>query len=61
MGLPTVAGPGEGGEVGDDEKPLPEGWTKNWSNTWKKNYYFNGKTGKQIWDHPSSVADFRGG
>lgn len=24
MGLPTVAGPGEGGEVGDDEKPLPE-------------------------------------
>ena len=51
MGLPTVAG-----DAGGDEKPLPEGWTKNFSNTWKKDYYFNAKTGKQIWDHPSTLA-----
>jgi hypothetical protein len=36
----------------DNDEPLPEGWSKHYSNTWKKPYYFNKKTGKQVWEHP---------
>jgi hypothetical protein len=36
----------------DNDEPLPEGWSRHYSNTWKKDYYFNKKTGKQVWEHP---------
>ncbi|MGB1597754.1 MAG: hypothetical protein ACPIOQ_33680 [Promethearchaeia archaeon] len=35
---------------------LPEGWSKHWSNSWKKHYWFNSKTGKQSWEHPGAGA-----
>jgi phosphorylated CTD-interacting factor 1 len=35
-----------------EEGELPEGWTKHYSNSWKKHYYFNSKTGKQSWEPP---------
>ncbi len=33
---------------------MPEGWSKHYSKTWKKPYYFNKKTGKQVWEHPGT-------
>ena len=36
----------------DNGEPLPEGWSKHYSNTWKKPYYFNKTTNKQVWEHP---------
>jgi hypothetical protein len=38
----------------DNDEPLPVGWSKQYSNTWKKPYYFNIKTGKQVWEHPGT-------
>ena len=35
------------------EEPLPPGWSKHWSNTWKKNYWFHAKSGKQSWEPPT--------
>mmetsp|Transcript_50749 Transcript_50749/g.101806 ORF Transcript_50749/g.101806 Transcript_50749/m.101806 type:complete len:294 (-) Transcript_50749:54-935(-) len=32
---------------------LPPGWSKHYSNTWKKHYWFNSKTGKQSWEPPA--------
>ena len=40
----------------EDDEVLPEGWSKHYSNTWKKHYYHNKKTGKQMWEHPSKAA-----
>uniref|UniRef100_A0A7S0E0P7 WW domain-containing protein n=1 Tax=Hanusia phi TaxID=3032 RepID=A0A7S0E0P7_9CRYP len=34
------------------EESLPPGWSKHWSNTWKKHYWFNSKTGEQSWEPP---------
>ena len=36
------------------DDPLPPGWSKHWSNTWKKHYWFHAKSGKQSWDPPSA-------
>lgn len=38
--------------MGDGEDELPDGWTKHYSNSWKKHYYFSSKTGKQSWEAP---------
>jgi len=35
---------------------LPPGWTKHWSNSWQKHYWFNTKTGKQSWEHPGAAG-----
>ena len=35
------------------EESLPPGWSKHWSNTWKKNYWFHAKSGKQSWEPPT--------
>ncbi len=35
------------------EEHLPPGWSKHWSNTWKKNYWFHAKSGKQSWEPPT--------
>ena len=40
----------------EEEEALPEGWSKHYSNTWKKHYYHNKKTGKQMWEHPGNAA-----
>ena len=32
---------------------LPPGWTKHWSKTHNRPYYFNKSTGKQTWDLPA--------
>jgi len=37
-----------------EDPPLPDGWTKHWSNTWKKHYWFDSKTGKQSWEAPTT-------
>ena len=42
------------------DDPLPPGWSKHWSNTWKKHYWFHAKSGKQSWD-PPSVSDAAAG
>mmetsp|Transcript_34847 Transcript_34847/g.82928 ORF Transcript_34847/g.82928 Transcript_34847/m.82928 type:complete len:296 (-) Transcript_34847:137-1024(-) len=39
-----------------EDAPLPPGWSKHYSNTWKKNYWFNSKTGKQSWEPPAPEA-----
>mmetsp|Transcript_18778 Transcript_18778/g.61681 ORF Transcript_18778/g.61681 Transcript_18778/m.61681 type:complete len:265 (+) Transcript_18778:113-907(+) len=36
------------------EEPLPAGWSKHWSKTHNKPYYFNRSTGKQSWELPSN-------
>ena len=33
-----------------------QGWSKHFSNTWKKHYYFNARTGKQSWEFPDASA-----
>jgi hypothetical protein len=38
-----------------EDPPLPDGWTKHWSNTWKKHYWFDSKTGKQSWEAPTAA------
>jgi len=38
------------------DEELPEGWTKHFSNSWKRHYYFNSKTGKQSWEHPNKMG-----
>ena len=40
----------------DADSPLPPGWTKHWSNSWQKHYWFNTKTGKQSWEHPGTAG-----
>jgi hypothetical protein len=35
---------------------LPPGWTKHWSNSWQKHYWFNTKTSKQSWEHPGAAG-----
>ena len=42
--------PAEGG--GGSER-VPPGWTKHWSKTHNRPYYFNKSTGKQSWDLPT--------
>jgi hypothetical protein len=45
------------------EERLPDGWSKCWSTTWQKHYWFNAKTGQQVWERPSgeSAAGCAGG
>jgi hypothetical protein len=38
----------------DAEDPLPPGWSRHWSNTWKKFYWFHTKKNKQSWEPPKS-------
>ena len=40
----------------DADSALPPGWTKHWSNSWQKHYWFNTKTGKQSWEHPGAAV-----
>eukprot|EP00286_Rhodomonas_abbreviata_P006065 CAMPEP_0181331366 /NCGR_PEP_ID=MMETSP1101-20121128/24457_1 /TAXON_ID=46948 /ORGANISM="Rhodomonas abbreviata, Strain Caron Lab Isolate" /LENGTH=196 /DNA_ID=CAMNT_0023440809 /DNA_START=76 /DNA_END=663 /DNA_ORIENTATION=+ len=40
-----------------DDAPLPSGWSKHYSNTWKKHYWFNSKTGKQSWEPPTEDSN----
>jgi serine/threonine protein kinase len=40
----------------DADSTLPPGWTKHWSNSWQKHYWFNSKTGKQSWEHPGAAG-----
>jgi hypothetical protein len=40
----------------DADSALPPGWTKHWSNSWQKHYWFNTKTGKQSWEHPGAAG-----
>ena len=40
---------------------LPAGWTKQWSKTHNRPYYFNKATGKQSWDPPAGVGSGGGG
>ena len=35
------------------EEHLPPGWSKHWSNTWKKNYWFHAMSGKKSWELPT--------
>jgi hypothetical protein len=39
----------------EGEEEVPEGWTKIWSKTYKKNYYFHAATGKTQWILPDAV------
>jgi len=39
-----------------DAEPLPEGWSKHFSKSWQKDYWFNAKTGKQSWEPPAADA-----
>jgi len=41
---------------GDADSALPPGWTKQWSSSWQKHYWFNRKTDKQSWEHPGAEA-----
>jgi len=43
--LPRPVAPGE-------EEVLPAGWSKHWSKTHQKPYYFHRATGKQLWTPP---------
>jgi hypothetical protein len=50
-------------DAGANER-LPSGWTKHWSKTHNRAYYFNKATGKQMWDPPpagSSSSSSSGG
>ena len=40
----------------EDIDAVPEGWTKHWSNTYQRYYYFNVKTGEQNWKPAPSSA-----
>ena len=43
-------------EKGSSGDKMPAGWTKHWSKTHKRPYYFNKATGKQSWDAPPVAA-----
>jgi hypothetical protein len=51
--------PSEGGGGGGER--LPAGWTKHWSKTHNRPYYFNKATGKQSWDPPPGGGSGGGG
>jgi hypothetical protein len=40
----------------DEFEAIPEGWTKHWSNTYQRHYYFNAQTGEQNWKPAPSSA-----
>ncbi len=36
-------------------EPLPPGWSKHWSKSFKKEYWFHEKSGKQTWEAPQGI------
>ena len=47
---------GGGGEGGSGDEKLPAGWTKHFSKTHNRPYYFHKATGKQKWDPPKAES-----
>ena len=53
--IPTHVNANEKNES-DEFEAIPEGWTKHWSNTYQRHYYFNVQTGEQNWKPAPSSA-----